>query len=53
MGSRVAIQAAPANYLLMSSTGQLRSKEEKEVGKRSLGPVDRAREKLMNTIMPD
>jgi enoyl-CoA hydratase len=53
MGYRVAIQAALANYLLMSSTGQLRSKEEKEAGKRSLGPVDRAREKLMNNIMLD
>jgi enoyl-CoA hydratase len=53
MGYRVAIQAALANYLLMSSTGQLRSNEEKEAGKRSLGPVDRAREKLMKNIMLD
>ncbi|MBW1945980.1 MAG: enoyl-CoA hydratase/isomerase family protein [Deltaproteobacteria bacterium] len=53
MGYRVAIQAALSNYLLMSSTGSQISKEEREAGKKSLGPVDQARQKLMNNILLD
>lgn len=51
MGFHVAIQAALSNFLLMSSSGALLTKEEREAGKRSLGPVDRAREKLKKDIM--
>jgi len=53
MGYRVAIQAALANFFLMTSGSPLRSKEEIEAGKRSLGPVDIALEKLKNNIMLD
>lgn len=53
MGYRVAIQAALANFFLMTTGSPLRSKEEVEAGKRSLGPVDRALEKLKNNIMLD
>ena len=51
MGFHVAIQAALSNFLLMSSSGALLTEEEREAGKRSLGPVDRAREKLKKDIM--
>jgi len=46
MGYRVAIQAALTNFILMSSGGGLLTAEEAAEGKRSLRPVDQAREKL-------
>ena len=51
MGYRVAIQAALTNFILMASSGDLLTAEEAAAGKRSLGPVDRAREKLKKGIM--
>jgi enoyl-CoA hydratase len=53
MGYRVAIQAALSNFLLMSSGSPLRTKEEIESGKKSLGPVDRALAKLKKNMMLD
>ena len=51
MGYRVAIQAALANFFLMTSAGSLRTREEIETGKRSLGPVDKAMAKLRKNIV--
>ena len=53
MGYRVAIQAALPNFIMMASSGALLSPEEAAAGKRSLGPVDRAREKLKKNILYD
>lgn len=53
MGYRLAIQAALPNYIMMASAGTLLNEEEVAAGKRSLGPVDRAREKLKKNILYD
>ena len=53
MGYRVAIQAALPNFILVAASGELMTKEEKAAGKRSLGPVDRARKKLKKNILYD
>jgi len=51
MGYRVAIQAALTNFILMASGSSLRTKEDIEAGKMSLGPVDKAMTKLKNNIV--
>ena len=53
MGYRVAIQAALPNFIMMYDSGELLTDEERAAGKRSLGPVDRAREKLKKNILYD